>query len=91
MVGVLERVYAIGNVYRAEKHSTTRHLNEYTSMDIEMGFIEDHRDLMELETRLMHALINQLKMNCAGEFKLLGATLPSAPDTFPVLKLREAL
>lgn len=91
MVGVLERVYAIGNVYRAEKHSTTRHLNEYTSMDLEMGFITDHRDLMELETRLMHAIINQLKMNCAQEFKLLGATLPTAPETFPTMKLREAL
>ena len=64
MVGVFERVYAIGNVYRAEKHSTTRHLNEYTSMDMEMGFIHDHRDLMVLETRFMHALIKQLRMNC---------------------------
>lgn len=91
MVGVLERVYAIGNVYRAEKHSTTRHLNEYTSMDLEMGFITDHRDLMELETRLMHAIIKQLGMNCAQEFKLLGATLPTAPPTFPTMKLREAL
>ncbi len=91
MVGVLERVYAIGNVYRAEKHSTTRHINEYTSMDLEMGFIKDHTDLMELETRLMHALIKQLEMNCAGEFKLLGAELPTAPETFPTMKLREAL
>ncbi len=91
MVGVLERVYAIGNVYRAEKHSTTRHLNEYTSMDLEMGFITDHHDLMELETRLMHAIIKQLEENCANEFKLLSATLPVAPEVFPSLKLREAL
>lgn len=91
MVGVLERVYAIGNVYRAEKHSTTRHLNEYTSMDMEMGFINDHRDLMDLETRLMHAIIKQLEMNCTAEFALLEASLPTAPEQFPVLKLREAL
>lgn len=91
MVGVLERVYAIGNVYRAEKHSTTRHLNEYTSMDMEMGFITDHRDLMEVETRLMHAIIKQLGENCASEFKLLDATLPAAPQEFPTMKLREAL
>ena len=91
MVGVFERVYAIGNVYRAEKHSTTRHLNEYTSMDMEMGFIHDHRDLMVLETRFMHALIKQLRMNCEKEFKILDATLPAAPEEFPVLKLREAL
>lgn len=91
MVGVFERVFAIGNVYRAEKHSTTRHLNEYTSMDMEMGFINDHRDLMEIETRLMHALIEQLRMNCKKEFMLLKAALPLAPQTFPSLKLREAL
>lgn len=91
MVGVLERVFAIGNVYRAEKHSTTRHINEYTSMDLEMGFIKDHTDLMQLETRFMHALVKQLEMNCAAEFKLLGATLPSAPAEFPSMKLREAL
>ncbi|MFZ3044122.1 MAG: aspartate--tRNA(Asn) ligase [Minisyncoccia bacterium] len=91
MVGVLERVYAIGNVYRAEKHSTTRHLNEYTSMDVEMGFLKDHHDLMELETRLMHALIKHLEKTCAQEFKTLGATLPTTPKEFPVLKLREAL
>ena len=91
MVGVFERVYAIGNVYRAEKHSTTRHLNEYTSLDMEMGFINDHRDIMAVETRLMHALVEQLRMNCEREFKLLGATLPKTPKTFPTLKLREAL
>ena len=90
MVGVFERVYTIGNVYRAEKHSTTRHLNEYTSLDMEMGFISDHRDIMAVETRLMHALIQQLRMNCEKEFKTLGAALPSAPKAFPSLKLREA-
>jgi nondiscriminating aspartyl-tRNA synthetase len=90
MVGVFERVYTIGNVYRAEKHSTTRHLNEYASMDMEMGFIKDHRDVMAVETRLMHAIIKHLQETCAQEFKILGATLPNAPEEFPVLKLREA-
>jgi len=90
MVGVLERVYTIGNVYRAEKHATSRHLNEYTSMDAEFGFITDHRDIMALETRLLHALIEHLRETCAQEFEMLGAALPNAPDAFPVLKLREA-
>ena len=90
MVGVFERVYAIGNVYRAEKHSTTRHLNEYTSMDMEMGFINDHRDLMDLQTRFMHVLVTHLEKNCQWECKTLGVTLPKVPAQFPVLKLREA-
>ncbi|MFA6278916.1 MAG: aspartate--tRNA(Asn) ligase [Candidatus Paceibacterota bacterium] len=90
MVGVLERVFTVGNVYRAEKHATTRHLNEYTSLDMEMGFITDHRDLMALETRLMRSLVTHLEATCAEEFKILGVELPAAPETFPVLKLREA-
>ena len=90
LVGVLERVYTVGNVYRAEKHSTTRHLNEYTSLDMEMGFINDHLDVMRVETRLMHSIIKHLKESCVEEFKTLGATLPDAPEEFPSLKLREA-
>ncbi|MHB8710499.1 MAG: aspartate--tRNA(Asn) ligase [Minisyncoccota bacterium] len=90
MIGALERVYAVGNVYRAEKHSTTRHLNEYTSLDMEMSFITDHHDLMGLETRLMHAIVNDLGDRCAQEFAILGASLPIAPESFPAMKLREA-
>ncbi len=90
MVGVFERVFSIGNVYRAEKHSTTRHLNEYTSLDMEMGFIRDHRDIMAIETKLIHSIIKRLQKQCAREFEILGAVFPLAPKTFPAMKLREA-
>jgi len=90
MVGALERVFAVGIVFRAEKHSTTRHLNEYTSMDMEMGFIKDHRDLMAIETKLMRALAAHLRETCAEEFKLLGAEIPNIPEEIPSMKLREA-
>ncbi len=90
MVGVFERVFCIGNVFRAEKHSTTRHINEYTSLDIEMGFIKDHEDLMNLETRLMKTLAESLKKTCSDEFKLLNAAFPEVGETIPRLKLKEA-
>ena len=48
MVGVLERVYEVGPVFRAEPHDTARHLAEYVSLDAEMGFIRDHRDVMSV-------------------------------------------
>src|SRR5258708_30235283 len=48
MVGVFERVFEVGPVFRAEAHDTTRHLNEYVSLDIEMGFIENHFTIMTL-------------------------------------------
>jgi nondiscriminating aspartyl-tRNA synthetase len=46
MVGVFERVYEVGPVFRAEPHETGRHLAEYTSLDAELGFIRDHFDVM---------------------------------------------
>ncbi|HYD93554.1 MAG TPA: aspartate--tRNA(Asn) ligase [Candidatus Paceibacterota bacterium] len=90
MVGVHERVFCSGIVFRAEKHSTTRHLNEYTSLDMEMGFIESHQDLMDMETRLMRSITDHLRETCAAEFALLGADIPNVPEKIPTMKLREA-
>lgn len=90
MVGVFERVFAVGNVFRAEKHSTTRHLNEYTSMDVEFGFIKDHTDVMGMENRLLSHVVERLRATCENEFKLLGAEIPGVPDEIPRMKLREA-
>jgi nondiscriminating aspartyl-tRNA synthetase len=90
MVGVFERVFTTGNVFRAEKHSTTRHLNEYTSIDIEMGFIKDHTDVMVMETKLMRFISEHLQKTCAKEFALMGSDIPVVPETIPFMKLREA-
>ncbi len=90
MVGVFERVFAVGNVYRAEKHSTTRHLNEYTSLDIEFGFIKDHTDVMRMENEFLRFLSAQLTIHCAPEFTLLGAQIPKIPVEIPAMSLREA-
>ena len=90
MVGVFERVFAVGNVYRAEKHSTTRHLNEYTSLDMEMGFIQDHTDIMKMENRLLKFVMSELTETCAKEFEFLKATVPEVPENIPAMKLREA-
>jgi nondiscriminating aspartyl-tRNA synthetase len=90
MVGIFERVFSIGNVYRAEKHSTTRHLNEYTSMDIEMGFIKDHTDIMNMENEMMAYIMKHLQNECAEEFKIMKAEIPEVPEKIPSLSLREA-
>ncbi len=52
----LERVFEIGPAYRAEKHDTPRHINEFESLDVEMAFIESEQDLMDLETRILAAI-----------------------------------
>jgi nondiscriminating aspartyl-tRNA synthetase len=90
MVGVFERVYTIGNVFRAEKHATSRHLNEYTSLDLEFGFIKDHTDIMRLENDLMIAITEELHKTCEKEFALLKAEIPVVPAHIPTMKLREA-
>ena len=90
MVGVFEKVFAVGNVYRAEKHSTTRHLNEYTSLDMEMGFIQDHTDIMRMENRLLKFVMDALKESCGKEFEFLKATVPEVPENISAMKLREA-
>jgi nondiscriminating aspartyl-tRNA synthetase len=48
MVGVFERVYEVGPVFRAEPHDTSRHLAEYVSLDAELGFIRDHFDVVRV-------------------------------------------
>lgn len=76
MVGVFERVFEIAPVFRAEKHSTPRHLNEYTSMDFEVGFIDSFYDIMALETGFLQAMTGVLSRQCPGDLERLGAALP---------------
>lgn len=90
MVGIFEKVFATGNVYRAEKHSTTRHLNEYTSLDAEMGFIKDHTDIMTIETKMLSHIMDKLRAVCQEEFNSLQAEIPEVPESIPTFKLREA-
>ncbi len=90
MVGVFERVYEVAPVYRAEEHATSRHLNEYLSLDIEMGFIEDEQDVMDMENGLMTAIMERLTVTCAAEFELLGASIPVVPAHIPRITLMEA-
>ncbi|AHC16676.1 aspartate--tRNA(Asn) ligase [Salinispira pacifica] len=91
MVGVFQKVYEIGPVFRAEKHTTVRHLNEYTSMDVEMGFIRNHRDLMDLLERLIAFLSGrsaELVMEWAERFPV---HWPTVPRRIPVVDFEKAL
>lgn len=90
LVGAFERVYTTGTQFRAEKHSTTRHLNELAMLDFEMGFVKDHTDVMNMIQGLLVSMTKKLAESCRDEFVALGANIPLAPETFPVMKLREA-
>ena len=89
MVGVFERVFETGPVFRAEKHNTKRHLNEYTSLDFEMGYIDGFEDLMSMEIGFLQYMLNLLKEDYQKELDLLKITLPSA-DKIPAVRFDKA-
>ncbi len=89
MVGVYDRVFEAAPVFRAEKHNTTRHLNEYTSMDFEMGYIEGFEDIMAMETEMLRYVFAFLAEQYAKECKLLEVTLPDVSKV-PAVRFDEA-
>ncbi len=90
MVGVFERVYAAGPQFRAEKHATSRHLNEISMLDFEMGFIDSHVDVMNMLANTLRHIVKNVGEQSAKELALFNIDLPKAPMDFPVMKLREA-
>lgn len=89
LVPVYERVFEIGPVFRAEHHDTSRHLNEYISMDFEMGFIDSFYDIMNMETGALKYIMELLQLEYAEEIALLNAQLPVIGE-IPVVKFMDA-
>lgn len=89
MVGVFDRVFETGPVFRAEKHNTKRHLNEYTSLDFEMGFIDSFMDICKMETAMLQYVIELLKKDYAKEIALLKIELPNL-EKIPFVRFDEA-
>jgi nondiscriminating aspartyl-tRNA synthetase len=77
MVGVFERVYEVGPVFRAEPHDTSRHLAQYTSLDAELGFIRDHRDVMAVLTSVLSGMADAVRD--AGPALEVPAEIPAVP------------
>jgi len=75
LVGVFERVYEVGPVFRAEPHETGRHLAEYVSLDAELGFIRDHRDVIDVLRAAVPAMIEAV-----GE---------TPPDEMPIVAFED--
>lgn len=73
MVGAFERVFEIGHSYRAEPSATTRHLTELTMLDIEMGFVEDHAEVMAMVANMVQYVLKKLYDEHADDLKSLNA------------------
>lgn len=89
MVGVYDRVFEAAPVFRAEKHNTTRHLNEYTSLDFEMGYIHSFRDVMDMETGMLQYVMKLLEQDYKKELDMLGVTLPEV-GRIPAVRFDQA-
>ncbi|TCO53416.1 aspartate--tRNA(Asn) ligase [Actinocrispum wychmicini] len=89
MVGVFERVYEVGPVFRAEPHDTARHLAQYTSLDAELGFISSHFDVMAV---LRSAVAGMLAAAAARTQALatLEVTVPQVPSEIPWIHFADA-
>ena len=90
LVGVFERVFEVGPVFRAEPHDTPRHLNQYVSLDAEMGFIADHTTVMSIVERAIDGMLAGIRQEASKDIELLGCELPRLEGPVPALDFVEA-
>ena len=91
MVGVFERVFEVGPVFRAEPHDTARHLAQYTSLDAELGFITDHRDVMDVLREAIAGMVTAVARSARFSADLMGLKLPLVPERIPEIHFADAL
>ncbi len=91
LVAGFDRVYEVAPVYRAEKHNTPRHLNEYTSFDYEMAWIQDEEDVMQLEEQMLVDAFTNLKKTCSEELEELGVNIKIPKIPIRRIEVREAI
>jgi len=90
MVGVFERVYETGPVFRAEPHDTARHLSEYVSLDAELGFIADHRDVEAVLRDVLAGMVEVVGERARAALVVRGLELPRVPSVIPCIHFRDA-
>lgn len=90
MVGVFERVYETGPVFRAEPSDTGRHLAQYTSLDAELGFIEDHHDVMAVLREALVGMVAEVRARAGRACALLEVALPEVPERIPEIHFADA-
>ena len=91
MAAGLDRVFEIGPAFRADPSFTPRHSTEFTSVDMEMSWIESHGDVMEFEERWLQHILRTVQEKHGEE--ILGTfgvevVVPELP--FPKVTMDEA-
>jgi nondiscriminating aspartyl-tRNA synthetase len=91
LVGVFERVFEVGPVFRAEPHDTVRHIAEYVSLDAELGFIRDHHDVLAVLRTTLAGMVEAVRSRAGAAVELLDVRLPEVPAEIPVVHFERAL
>ncbi|HSE07164.1 MAG TPA: aspartate--tRNA(Asn) ligase [Nocardioidaceae bacterium] len=91
LVGVFERVFEVGPVFRAEPHDTVRHIAEYVSLDAELGFIDDHRDVLDVLRTALAGMVEATAELAGPALETLGVDVPAVPEEIPVVHFADAL
>lgn len=89
-IAFFDRVYEIAPVYRAEKHATSRHINEYIGLDFEMGYIDSMYDVMNMEIAMLKYIFKYINDNYKKELDILNADIPVIND-IPSIKFEDAI
>lgn len=89
MVGVFERIFEIGSTFRAEPHFTTRHVNEYISLDAEFGYIDSFHDVMAMLNKVLIGIFKHISEKGGQYLAMYDAEVPTVPDKIPQVKLKE--
>jgi nondiscriminating aspartyl-tRNA synthetase len=89
MVGAYERVFEIGATYRAEPSMTTRHMSEFTTVDVEMGFIDSFQDVLNLLSGAVNHVVNSVWEKYEKELIALKAEKPQLTEKFPEITMKD--
>ncbi|MFB6145408.1 MAG: aspartate--tRNA(Asn) ligase [Candidatus Nanohaloarchaea archaeon] len=90
MAAGFDKVYETGTAFRAEDFATSRHISEISMFDVELAFIEDHHDVMDVQEDSLRYTIKKVKENAADDLDVLGIDLEVPEDDFPRIKFDEA-
>jgi nondiscriminating aspartyl-tRNA synthetase len=92
MAAGFDKVFEVGPVFRADPSFTSRHMTEFTGVDMEMSWVESHEDVMAFEENLLKYTYQKVKDVHGEEIKrVLGVDLVVPEVPFPRITMAQAL
>jgi nondiscriminating aspartyl-tRNA synthetase len=90
MAAGFDKVYETGTAFRAEEFATSRHISEISMFDVELAFIEDQHDVMDVLEESLTATLRKAKKRAADDLDVLDIDLKVPEEDFPRIKFEEA-